>query len=143
MIDFLSMAAVVIVALTFFSVSVALCLMWKTPDGATKAARIRKWLLNASWVGLAGVFVSMFVSPLLGAVVLLYGIPFAAVVVFLVYLIRFCCNAIAKKRGAVPSEKGRNRTLTVFLVLSFVFAAVMVAVLACFLLLPAGSIAYM
>ena len=143
MIDFDLLMYATIAAFIFFSVSLALCLMWRASDPLSKAGKLRKILLGISLVGLAGVFVSVCVNPLMGVVVMFIGLPFAAVVLFLFFLIRFCWTMIAKKKGIAPSQKGRSSTLTVFLIASFVFVLVMIAVLVCLLLLPAGSIAYM
>ena len=143
MIDFDLLMYATIAAFIFFSVSLALCLMWRTSDPLSKAGKLRKILLGISLVGLAGVFVSVCAVPIMGVVLMVFGLPFVAVVVFLFFLIRFCWTMIAKKKGIAPSQKGRRSTLTVFLIVSFVFVLVMIAVLVCLLLLPAGSIAYM
>lgn len=144
MIDFDILAWCVIAAAIVFVTCLAICLIWKKPDEAeSKAGKLRKRLLRISVMGLAGVVISMLALPLIGVFVMFFGFPISAVVLLILCLIRFCQVRIMRKKGTDAVRKEDGTALKVLLVLSIVFAAVLVAVLACFIFLPAGAIAFM
>lgn len=144
MIDFDILAWSVVAAAIVFVACLGVCVIWKKPDeAASKAGKLRKRLLRISQVGLAIVVISMLALPLIGVFVMFFGIPLSAVVLVILCLIRFFQVRIMRKKGTDAVRKEDGKALKVLLVLSIVFAVVVIAVLACFIFLPAGAIAFM